>query len=168
MCIPTSLFQFSFRVGKLDLKLEKEGRDQLRHFHPAQICIVISRSSLRLLNLSQSMESWKRRRVAEVRKLKDRTMLVDIGQGGTEGSHYTYFDQDRGVRLDQMRRRISLDKTCVSQRRKHKAEGCRTHVGSIIRLQPSLWAERLDIVSKNLSISMHDPWVGPYDRLSHL
>ena len=95
-------------------------------------------------------------------------MLVDIGRGGTEGSHYTYFDQDRRVRLDQMRRRISLDKTYVSQRRKHKAEGCRTHVGSIIRLQPSLWAERLDIVSKNLSISMYDPWVGPYDRLSHL
>ena len=43
MSIPTSLFQFSFGVGKLDFKVEKEGRDQLRHFNPAQICIVVSR-----------------------------------------------------------------------------------------------------------------------------
>lgn len=28
-------------------------------------------------------------------------MPVDIGRGGTEGSHYTYLDQDRRVRLDQ-------------------------------------------------------------------
>lgn len=82
-------------------------------------------------------------------------------------SRYTYFDQDRGVPPGRMRRRISLDNTLVSQRRKHEAERYRTHVGSLIRLQPSLWSERLDIVTEDLSISMYDPWVGSYDSLGH-
>lgn len=37
MCIPTNLPQLSFGVRELDVKMEKEGRDQLGHFHPAQI-----------------------------------------------------------------------------------------------------------------------------------
>lgn len=80
-------------------------------------------------------------------------------------SRYTYFDQDRGVPPGRMRRRISLETTLVSQRRKHKAERSHTHVGSSIRLQPSLWSERLDVVTEDLSISMYDPWIGPYDSL---
>ena len=37
MRIPTNLLQFSFGVRELNVKMEKDGWDQLGHFHPAQI-----------------------------------------------------------------------------------------------------------------------------------
>lgn len=78
-------------------------------------------------------------------------------RGGMKRSRCTYFDQCRSVSLDQTRRRISLEIMLVSQGQTYGVEEYRTHVGSMTCLQPSLWLKRLSIISKDLSILIHDP-----------
>ena len=82
-----------------------------------------------------------------------------------ERNRCTYCGQDKLVPLDRMRRRIFLDNILISQSQKYEAEECRTHVGRITCLQPSLRPERLDVISEDLGIPTNDPWVGPYDCL---
>ena len=40
--MPAEFCPFSLGIYKLDVKVEEERWDQLRHFHPAQICSLVS------------------------------------------------------------------------------------------------------------------------------
>lgn len=119
--MPTSLSHFSFGVRKLDFKVEIEGRDQLRHLQPAQICTTVSQYCLqRLLPTTRNFEDTEK--VWMSGKLQEPDNAGRQGfQEGTKKSRCIYSDQDRRVPLDQMRRRICLN-IIVSQNRKYEAE----------------------------------------------